>query len=68
MSTIRQVPPLDIETKSAFVEEEKKVGEEDNFLETMTRHEKRTSYDGEEIIKIMEPIFEDMTKNIMKGF
>ena len=34
----------------------------------MTKHEKRTSYDGEEIIKSMEPIFEDMTKNIMKGF
>ena len=41
----------------------------------MRRHEKRTSYDGEEIIKSMEPIFEymtknieDMTKNIMKGF
>ena len=34
----------------------------------MTRHEKRTSYDGEDIIKIMEPIFEDMTKNIMKVF
>ena len=25
--------------------------------ETMTRDEKGTSYDGEEIIKIMEPIF-----------
>ena len=37
-------------------------------LETMTRDEKGTSYDGEEIIKSMEPIFEDMTKNIMKGF
>ena len=34
----------------------------------MTRHEKRTSYDGEELIKIMEPIFEDMTNNIMKWF
>ena len=34
----------------------------------MTRDEKGTSYDGEELIKIMEPIFEDMTKNIMKGF
>ena len=33
----------------------------------MTRDEKGTSYDGEELIKIMEPIFEDMTKNIMKG-
>ena len=34
----------------------------------MTRDEKGTSYDGEENIKIMEPIFEDMTKNTMKGF
>ena len=38
------------------------------FEETMTRDEKGTSYDAEEHIKIMEPIFEDMTKNIMKGF
>ena len=68
MRKISQVPPLYIETKSALVEEEKKVGEEDIFLETMTRHEKRTSYEGEEIIKSMEPIFEDMNKNIMKGF
>ena len=34
----------------------------------MTRDEKGTSYDGEEHIKFMEPIFEDMTRNIMKGF
>ena len=34
----------------------------------MIRDEKGTSYDGEEHIKIMEPIFEEMTKNIMKGF
>ena len=34
----------------------------------MTRHEKRTSYDGEEIIKSMEPILEYMTNNIMKEF
>ena len=34
----------------------------------MTRDEKGTSYDGEEHIKIMEPIFEDMTNNIMKLF
>ena len=34
----------------------------------MTRDEKATSYDDEELIKIMELIFEDMTKNIMKGF
>ena len=34
----------------------------------MTRDEKGTSYDGEEHIKIMEPIFEYMTKNIMKIF
>ena len=34
----------------------------------MTRDEKGTSYIGKEHIKIMEPIFEDMTKNITKGF
>ena len=34
----------------------------------MTSDEKGTSYDGKEHIKIMEPIFEYMTKNIMKGF
>ena len=34
----------------------------------MTRDEKGTSYDGEEHIKIMEPIFEEITKNIMKLF
>ena len=34
----------------------------------MTRDKKGTSYDVEEHIKIMEPIFEDMTENIMKGF
>ena len=57
MRTRSQGPPLDIETNSAFVEEE-----------TMTRDEKGTSYDGEEHIKIMEPIVEDMNKNLMKGF
>ena len=46
-----------LKPKISFVEEE-----------TMTRDEKGTSYDGEEHIKIMEPIFEDMTKNNMKGF
>ena len=55
MRTIIQGPPLYIETKSAFVEEE-----------TMARDKSGTSYDGEEIIKSMEPIFEDMTNNIMK--
>ena len=34
----------------------------------MTGDEKGTSYDGVEHIKIMEPIFEYMNKNIMKGF
>ena len=51
-----------------LLKRKEKVGGEDNFLETMTRHEKRTSYDGEEIIKSMETIFEDITKNIMKLF
>ena len=52
-----QGPPLYIETQKCFVEEE-----------TITRDEKGTSYDGEELIKILERIFEDMTKNIIKGF
>ena len=69
MSTIIQGPPLDIETKSAFVEEGEKCRRRRKFFEeTMTRDEKGTSYDGEELIKIMESIFEDMTKNIIKGF
>ena len=34
----------------------------------MTRDEKGTSYIGKEHMKIMEPIFEEMNKNIMKGF
>ena len=68
MRKIIQGPQLYIETKSAFVEEGKKVGEKDIFLETMTRHEKRTSSDGKEIIKSMEPINEYITNNIMKGF
>ena len=45
-----------LKPKSSFVEEE-----------TMTRDENGTSYDGGELIKSMEPIFEYMTKNIMKG-
>ena len=43
--------------KIAFVEEE-----------TMTMDERGTSYDGEEHIKIIEPIIEDMKKNIVEGF
>ena len=34
----------------------------------MTRDEKGTSYDSDELIKIMEPIFEDKNNNIMKGY
>ena len=68
MRTIIQGPPLYIETKSVFVEEERKRRREQFFEETMTRDEKGTSYDGEEHIKIKEPIFQDMTRNIMEGF
>ena len=60
--------PYILKPKVLLLKRKKKLGEEGNFLETMTRYEKRTSYDGEEIIKSMEHIFEDMTKNIMKGF
>ena len=41
MQTIIQGPPLDIETKSAFVEEEKKVGEEGNFFRKLLLGMKR---------------------------
>ena len=38
----------------------------------MTRDEKGTSYDGEENIKIMNPVFDEITNNmtqyLMKGF
>ena len=54
--TRNQGPPLDIETKRSFVEEE-----------TMNMDEKGTSYDSKEHKKIMETIFEYMTNNIMKG-
>ena len=33
----------------------------------MTKDKKGTSYDGKDLIKIMEPIFEYMNKNFMKG-
>ena len=46
-----------LKPKSVFVEEE-----------TMTRDEMGTSYDGEQHIKIIELIIEDMKMNIMKGF
>ena len=56
--------------KSAFVEEEKRKRRRRRnfFVETMTRNKKGTSYDGMVLIKIMEPIFEDMNKNIVKGY
>ena len=58
MTTIIQGPPLYIETKSSFVEEGKQSRRRRQFFEeTMTRDEMGTSYDGEENIKIMEPIF-----------
>ena len=67
-SKINKPPPLDPEVESVFVGGEEVVEEEVHFVETMTRDEKGTSYDSEELIKIMEPIFEDMNKNIMKGY
>ena len=58
-----------LKPKVLLLKENKKVGEEGNFFEeTMARDKKGTSYDGKKLIKIMEPIFEDMENNIMKGF
>ena len=51
-----------------MLKREKKEEKKAIFGETMTRDEKGTTYDGEEIIKIMEPIFEEINNNIMKGF
>ena len=33
----------------------------------MTRDKRGASYDGEELIKFMDPIFKGMNKNIIKG-
>ena len=73
MRKIIQGPQLYIETKSAFVEEGKKSRRRRQFFgETMTRDENGTSYDGDEHIKLMKPLFYDITKNmthkIMQGF
>ena len=69
MSKIFQGPPLYIKTKISFVEEGKKSRRRRQFFEeTMTRDENGTSYDVEENIKMMETIFEYITKNIIIGF
>ena len=65
---INNPPPLETEVEGVFVEEEEEV----HFAETMTNEGKGLPDDKEEYIKLIKPLFDDITKNInqqlMKGF
>ena len=65
-------PPLEPEVEGVFVEEEVEE-EEVHSAETMTSEGKRpTDHEKVEYIKLIKPIFDDITKNmnqqLMKGF
>ena len=67
---INKSPPLEPEVEGVFVEIE---GEEVHCVETMTNEGKgHTDHDKEEYIKLMKPLFDDITNNmtqqLMKGF
>ena len=71
-SQINKPPPLDPEFEGVFVEEEV-VETEVHFAKTMTSEGKGpTDHENIEYIKHIEPLFDDITKNmnrhIMKGF
>ena len=66
-------PPLDLKVEGVFVEEEEVVEEEVHSTETMTNEGKGyIDHDKEEFIKIMKPLFDDitnkMTQQLIKGF
>ena len=66
-------PPLDPEVEGFFVGGEEVVEEEVHFAETMNSEGKGpTDHENIEYIKIIQPLFYDMTKNmsqqIIKGF
>ena len=72
-SQINKSPPLDPEVEGFFVEEEEVVDEEVHSTETMTNEGKRyTDHDKVEYIKLIQPLFDYITKNmnqqLMKGF
>ena len=60
---INKPPPLDLEVEGVFVEEV--VEEEVHFAETMTSQGKGpTDHENIEYIKIIQPIFYDITMNM----
>ena len=62
MIQINKPPPLELEVEGVFVEEE-----EVHSAETMTNKGKgHTNHDKEEYIKLMKPLFDDITKNMTK--
>ena len=62
---INKTPPLDPEVEGVFVEEEEVVEEEVHFAETMTTEEKGyTDHDNVEYIKLLQPLFDDITMNM----
>ena len=63
---INKSPPLEPEVEGVFVEEEEVVEEEVHSIETMTNEGNGLHDDKnkEEYIKIMRPIFYDITKNM----
>ena len=73
MSQINKPPPLEPEVEGVFVEDEEVVEEEVHSPETMTNEGKGyTDHDKVEYIKLIQPIFDDITKNmnqqLMKWF
>ena len=69
---INKPPPLDPEVEGVFVGGEV-VEEEVHFVETMTSEGKGpTDHENIEYIKIIQPLFDDITnnmnQNLMKGF
>ena len=62
---INKSPPLEPEVEGVFVEEEEVVEEEVHSTETMTNKGKGyTDHDKVEYIKLMQPLFDDMTNNM----
>ena len=60
-------PPLDPEVEGVFVEEEEVVEEEVHSAEIMTNEGKGyTDHDKVEYIKIIQPLFYDITKNMTR--
>ena len=73
MSQINKPLPLDLEVEGVFVGGEEVVEEEVHFAKNMTSEGKGpTDHENMEYIKLIHPIFYDITKHmnqhLMKGF